>query len=350
MTTLLSHSDQLILQSSLIGLTNLCKTDQGKEAILDNCPLYMVIEILSNYDYQSQLLAGDLFVLLSLDPTSRQQIKDFDLLPKCISLIQLPQSEVIKQKVFKALQRIISDEELLEEFRVHGGIPILVKAISSKDGSPPIAGYIHSTLQLLCILCVYDPCAKQVVECNGVFHIASYLIAGSTTEEQRKLNADVLRMLRYLFSLESNRRILKRLFPTHVFEVFIDIGHYVFSLDAYNHLCLMLESLSVDEKETLQSNIESLDRTKEPIGSIGGYSLLERLGAGAYGVVYKVSKGKSSSFFAMKEIMATHPAMGGTTTQKERDEKTKRLVSEVVMTQKNLSHPNVVRFHKCFQV
>ncbi len=351
MMSLLTCSNQLVLQSSLMALINFCKMEIGREAVIDLCPLYTVIDIISSHDDQCRLLAGDLFILLSLDSSCRQQIKDFDLLPKCITLVQSNNDENVKQKIFKALQKILNDEELLEEFRVHGGVPIIVKSVSTKQKSH--SAFLHSTMQLLCTLCVYDPCAKQIVECNGVYHIAYHLVSGTLrgdVEQQRKFNANVFRTLRYLFSLESNRRLLKRLFPTHIFEAFIDVGHYIYTLESYSHLCTMLESLTEDENDTLQNNITSLDRTKEPIGSIGGYLQLEVLGSGAYGIVYRVSKGQFGSFFAMKEISATHPALGSAKTQREREEKTQRIISEVAMTQKNLSHPNVVRFYKCFQV
>lgn len=351
MMSLLSCNDQSVFQSSLLSLINLSKEPTGREAVLDLCPVYSVIDIISNYDNTARLIAADLFLLLSLDSKSRQQIKDFDLLPSCIMLIQSMQTEKVKQKVLKALQKILLDEELLEEFRNNGGIPILVKTLSMIDTTH--YEYLHSMLQLICTLCVYDPCAKQIADCNGIYYIARYLVGGTVVNiEQQKLNLNVFRTLRYLFSLESNRRLLKRLFPTHIFESFIDVGHYVFSLDAYDDLCALLETLSSDEIESLKENIASLDKTKEPVGSIGGYLLLEILGRGAYGVVYRVTKGATSagSFYAMKEISVSHPALGGSRSLKERAEKTERIVSEVAMTQKNLSHPNVVKFHKCFQV
>ena len=43
------------------------------------------------------------------------------------------------------------------------------------------------------------------------------------------------------------------------------------------------------EKEVMIDNIKALDRSNEPLTSIGGYSVMEYLGQGAFGVVYKVS-------------------------------------------------------------
>ena len=42
------------------------------------------------------------------------------------------------------------------------------------------------------------------------------------------------------------------------------------------------------EQEMMIENIKALDRSIEPLTSIGGYSVVEYLGQGAFGVVYKV--------------------------------------------------------------
>jgi len=47
------------------------------------------------------------------------------------------------------------------------------------------------------------------------------------------LKTYIFRALRYLFSMERNRKVFKRLFPPDLFALFIDIGHYNTSLNAY---------------------------------------------------------------------------------------------------------------------
>ena len=42
------------------------------------------------------------------------------------------------------------------------------------------------------------------------------------------------------------------------------------------------------EQEVMMENIKALDRSNEPLTSIGGYGVVEYLGQGAFGVVYKV--------------------------------------------------------------
>ena len=50
---------------------------------------------------------------------------------------------------------------------------------------------------------------------------------------------------RYLFSMERNRRVFKKLFPPELFVAFIDIGHYTSSLSAYSQLVHTINALSV---------------------------------------------------------------------------------------------------------
>jgi len=94
-----------------------------------------------------------------------------------------------------------------------------------------------------------------------------------------------------------------RMFPAKILESFIDIGHYVKELSAYTTLVQLINLLSVSslmrgrvtvianqstELEEMAQNIQSVDRSSEPLASIGGYLVVEHLGQGAFGTVYKV--------------------------------------------------------------
>jgi len=59
------------------------------------------------------------------------------------------------------------------------------------------------------------------------------------------LQANAFRALRFLFSVERNRRLFKRLFPPDLFEMFIDIGHYVRIIKSYRPLVAKLNSVDV---------------------------------------------------------------------------------------------------------
>ena len=59
------------------------------------------------------------------------------------------------------------------------------------------------------------------------------------------LKANAFRTLRWLFSMERNRRLFKKLFPPALFENFIDIKHYVRDIKSYMPLVHQVNSLPV---------------------------------------------------------------------------------------------------------
>jgi hypothetical protein len=56
---------------------------------------------------------------------------------------------------------------------------------------------------------------------------------------------NAFRALRFLFSMERNRRLFKRLFPPELYEMFIRCGHYVRDLNTYKPVVEKLNSLPV---------------------------------------------------------------------------------------------------------
>nr|XP_019600857.1 PREDICTED: serine/threonine-protein kinase Nek10 isoform X6 [Rhinolophus sinicus] len=154
------------------------------------------------------------------------------------------------------------------------------------------------------------------------------------------------RALRFLFSMERNRPLFKRLFPTDLFEVFIDIGHYVRDISAYEELVSKLNLLMDDELKQIAENIESINQNKAPSKYIGNYAILDHLGSGAFGCVYKVRKRSGQNLLAMKEVNLHNPAFGKD--KKDRDSSVKNIVSELTIIKEQLYHPNVVRYHKTF--
>ena len=64
--------------------------------------------------------------------------------------------------------------------------------------------------------------------------------------------------------------------------------------------------------------------------------------------MYKARKGPLGSLIAMKEISTSHALLGKTLDSRE--ESIGSIMSEVAMIKQQLAHPNIVRYHKCFQV
>ena len=102
------------------------------------------------------------------------------------------------------------------------------------------------------------------------------------------------------------------------------------------------------ERAVLQTNIEGTNQNRDALSTIGGYSVLELLGSGAFGSVYKVHKvAQREQLLALKEIRCSHVGLGRTAV--EQSTNLGRLLNEVEIMREQLRHPNVVRYHKCFQ-
>lgn len=52
------------------------------------------------------------------------------------------------------------------------------------------------------------------------------------------------RALRYVYSVERNRKVFKRLFPPDLFAAFIDVGHYESDIEHYQELDRRFRQLS----------------------------------------------------------------------------------------------------------
>ena len=358
---MLTESPDLpILHSTLSSLINFGKAEPGLSAITDFDLCESTVTIMLHMDSVSQQLASDLLLLLSQQPNTQQQLKEYDLLPSLLTLLK-GKDPHLQQRIVASLERLLEDAELLEEFRQAGGIPLVLSLLVMEEArNGKSTEKEHSKqLSLLCASCslltrlaINDDCAVEIVKSNGIYLLATHIMPTvdetSDKETSLLLQQQALRAMRFLFSIERNRQLFKQLFPAHILEKFIDIGHYVYGLSQYHQLATIFASLPPHEAASIQEKIVALNQTNNPLCTIGNYCVLELLGSGAYGSVYKVRKGHSGSLYAMKEISAAHPLLGKTA--HTRQESIGEIMSEVAMTKEQLVHPNIVTYYKCFQV
>lgn len=118
------------------------------------------------------------------------------------------------------------------------------------------------------------------------------------------------RTLRFLFSMERNRRLFKKLFPSDLYTMFIDIGHYNFDLSVYKTLVQRMNSLPQDDIDSVRENISEMNQNKTPSHYVKEYAVFEHLGRGAFGSVYKVRKKGGQTFVALKEVCILWPGPG----------------------------------------
>ncbi|NWQ74970.1 NEK10 kinase, partial [Columbina picui] len=381
LVNLLSARDSNVLLGALLALTSLAESPECREKISELTIVENLLVILHEYDLLSKRLTAELLRLLCAGSQVKKQIKIYEGVPVLLSLLHSDHIKLLWSIVWILVQ-ICEDPEMSAEIRIWGGIKQLLHILQgernlvsdrssvgslssanaagriqhlhlSDDLSPDEMQENTFSLQAACCaaiteLVLNETNAYQVVQANGIYTIAKLILPNKERngEKANLLQCYAFRALRFLFSMERNRHIFKRLFPTDLFETFIDIGHYVRDISAYEELVSKLNLLKEDELKQISESIKSMNQNKAPTKHIGNYAILEHLGSGAFGSVYKVRKHNGQNLLAMKEVNLRNPAFGKD--KKDRDSSMKNIVSELTIIKEQLYHPNVVRYYRTF--
>ncbi|XP_010582679.1 PREDICTED: serine/threonine-protein kinase Nek10 [Haliaeetus leucocephalus] len=381
LVNLLSARDSSVLLGALLALTSLAESPECREKISELTIVETLLVILQEYDLLSKRLTAELLRLLCAESQVKEQVKMYEGVPVLLSLLHCDHIKLLWSIVWILVQ-VCEDPETSVEIRIWGGIKQLLHILQgernlvcdrsslgslssanaagriqhlhlSDDLSPDEIQENTFSLQAACCaavteLVLNETNAYQVVQANGIYTIAKLILPNKerNAEKNSLLQCYAFRALRFLFSMERNRHIFKRLFPTDLFEIFIDIGHYVRDISAYEQLVSKLNLLKEDQLKQIAENIESMNQNKAPTKLIGNYAILEHLGSGAFGSVYKVRKHNGQHLLAMKEVNLHNPAFGKD--KKDRDSSVKSIVSELTIIKEQLYHPNVVRYYRTF--
>ncbi|XP_061441951.1 serine/threonine-protein kinase Nek10 isoform X1 [Rhineura floridana] len=378
---LLGARENNVLLGALLALTSLAESPGCREKISELSVVENLLVILHEYDLLSKRLTAELLRLLCAESHVKEQVKICEGVPVLLSLLHSDHLKLLWSVVWILVQ-VCEDPDTSVEIRIWGGIKQLLHILQgernlfsdrssigslssanaagriqqlhlSEDLSPHEIQENTYSLQAACCaaiteLVLNDTNAHQVVQENGVYTIAKLILPNKyrNVAKANLLQCYAFRALRFLFSMERNRHLFKRLFPTELFESFIDIGHYVREISAYEGLVLKLNALLEDEVKQIAENIEDINQNKAPTKYIGNYAILDHLGSGAFGSVYKVRKHSGQNLLAMKEINLHNPAFGKD--KKDRDSSVKNIVSELTIIKEQLYHPNVVRYYRTF--
>ena len=165
------------------------------------------------------------------------------------------------------------------------------------------------------------------------------------------------RVLRFLYSVEKNRKAFKLIFPPEIFGSFIDIGNYNKEFSSYIPLLKKFnKKLTFKALENIAENFSQLETYMKVNQSsqklIGSFQVIDIIGKGAFGSVYEVVKGESR--YAMKELPISHfdvtPEQYAAFAKP--DESTDDLVVEEICKEvsilKELDHPNITKYYTSF--
>ncbi|XP_077651777.1 serine/threonine-protein kinase Nek10 isoform X7 [Urocitellus parryii] len=330
LVNLLGARDTNVLLGALLALASLAESPECREKISELNVVENLLMILHEYDLLSKRLTAELLRLLCAEPQVKEQVKLYEGIPVLLSLLHSDHLKLLWSVVWILVQ-VCEDPETSVEIRIWGGIKQLLHILRgdrnfvsdrssigslssanaagriqqlhlSEDLSPREIQENTFSLQAACCaalteLALNDTNAHQVVQVralllqeNGVYTIAKLILPNKQKNAAKTnlLQCYAFRALRFLFSMERNRPLFKRLFPTDLFEMFIDIGHYVRDISAYGELVSKLNLLVEDELKQIAENIESINQNKAPSKYIGNYAILDHLGSGAFGCVYKL--------------------------------------------------------------
>ncbi|KAF7232246.1 hypothetical protein EG68_09265 [Paragonimus skrjabini miyazakii] len=165
----------------------------------------------------------------------------------------------------------------------------------------------------------------------------------------RNLLFQVFRTLKRLYRFERSRRLIKSLLPASLLAELIELEGYRPDVKDYSRLLDRFEGLTDGERCRIIDGVSACDLNKPPTHLIRDYAILELLGSGAFGHVYKARKNvdtPSQTVYAIKEINTTQAYFGRNA--QERQKNVGRLLNEVTIIKQQLRHPNIVRYYKTF--
>ncbi|XP_070691003.1 serine/threonine-protein kinase Nek10 [Pempheris klunzingeri] len=376
---LLSTADSGVLLGALLALTTLAESPECKEEIGELPIVERLLVIVQEYDLLSKRMSAELLRLLSPVWRVRDQLRELEGLPVLLSLLSGQHLKLL-WSVAWVLVQLCEDPDTRTEIRSWGGVQQLLRLLNSDRqyvsdrssiealSSANAAGRIQrehmreelspqeemdNTIALQSACCTVltelsldDTSAHHIVQENGVYIIAKLILPQKCGPNVASLQGYAFRSLRFLFSMERNRHLFKRLFPTDLFELFIDVGHYVRDLAAYEALRTKVSLYTEEEVDSLRDSIEAVDQNRPPLKVINGYSILDHLGTGAFGSVFKVRKQSGQNLLALKEVNLHNPVFGKD--KKSRDSNVEKIISEHTIIKEQMIHPNIVKYYKTF--
>ncbi|XP_004560267.1 serine/threonine-protein kinase Nek10 isoform X1 [Maylandia zebra] len=379
MAKLLSTTDSSVLLGALLALTTLAESIEFKEEIGKLLIVESLLVILQEYDLLSKRMSAELLRLLCPVQLVRAQVRELDGLPVLLSLLHGKHLKLL-WSVTWVLVQLCEDPDIRVEIRSWGGVQQLlrllhsdrryitdrssIEALSSANAAGRIQRehmreelspqeVVDNTIALQSACCTAltemsldDTSAHHIVQENGIYIIAKLIIPCDSGQTITSLQCYAFRALRFLFSVERNRHLFKRLFPTDLFELFIDVGHYVRDLAAYEGLQTKVSLYTKEELDNLREGIETVDQNRPPLRVISGYSVLDHLGTGAFGSVFKVQKQSGQNILALKEVNLHNPAFGKD--KKSRDSNVEKIISELTIIKEQMTHPNIVKYYRTF--
>ncbi|PKU46408.1 serine threonine-protein kinase nek10 [Limosa lapponica baueri] len=295
----LNYGEEQHTVDKLVNMTylfqKLAAVKDQREWVIASGAHKTLVNLLSARD--SNVLLGALLALTSLaeSPECREKISELTIVENL--LVILREYDLLSKRLTAELLRLLcAESQIKEQVKMYEGVPVLLSLLHSDH-----IKLLRSIVWILVQVCEDPETSAEIRIWGGIKQLL---------------------------------HILQGLFPTDLFEIFIDIGHYVRDISAYEELVSKLNLLKEDELKQIAESIENMNQNKAPTKHIGNYAILEHLGSGAFGSVYKVRKHNGQNLLALKEVNLHNPAFGKD--KKDRDSSVKNIVSELTIIKEQL--------------
>eukprot|EP00039_Didymoeca_costata_P021664 m.345120 g.345120 ORF g.345120 m.345120 type:complete len:1100 (+) comp25767_c0_seq1:143-3442(+) len=215
-----------------------------------------------------------------------------------------------------------------------------------------------SVCALLACLARTDANAHQIRENNGVYLVAFLTLPLNSLAEsndiiksaQFNLQMHAFRALRFIFSIQRNRKLFRALFLADQFELFLQIPHYCSDINKYQSLTEHVNMFTDVQMDKYRKQVEDTNINRDPIRELRDdatgeiYCLWETLGSGAFGSVFRARKKGQEQNFAIKEIFTQNLSFYEDNSERDSKLMTRDAIENEARILQSLRHDRIVRY------
>ncbi|KAF6727022.1 Serine/threonine-protein kinase Nek10 [Oryzias melastigma] len=297
---LLHSRDSGVVQGALLALTAVAQSPECKKEMGELPVVETLLVILQEHDLLSKKMGAELLRLLSPVPQVRIQVMELGGVPVLLSLLHGPHVKLL-WTVSWVLVQLCEDPEARVEIRSWGGVQQLLRLLSRSStlGSDTTAAKQNQKNQITG--------QRDLQDVSCLFNDRLHPLPACCTALTE-------------MSLDDSSAL-------HIVQ---ENGVYIIAkLILPEEGGAAAASLQEEKLEALREGIRSVDQSRPPLKVISGYSILEHLGTGAFGSVFKVQKQSGQNLLALKEVNLHNPAFGKD--KRSRDSNVEKIISELTI-------------------